>query len=232
MEIGATQGRAAPRELAAGALQAALYLAYPLVVYLGYARLGARGLGAVLLGLYGLSVALRLRGSAADIWRALRPHLALACLIGLAIALGDARLLLFLPMLASLAVLATFAWSLHRGPPMIERFARAIEHDLPPFTLGYCRKVTLVWCAFLALNALAVGALALFAPLAWWTLYTGLIFYLLLGALLAGETLVRKLWFRGYGRGIVDRLLARAFPPERTANGRRSLAYRGRWPRH
>jgi hypothetical protein len=76
-----------------------------------------------------------------------------------------------------------------------------------------------------------VGGLALFAPLAWWTLYTGLVFYLLLGALLVGETLVRKLWFRGYGRGPVDQVLARLFPAERTANGRRSLAYRGRWPR-
>jgi uncharacterized membrane protein len=224
--------RRPPRELVAGALQAALFLAYPLVIYLGYAQLGARSLGALLLGLYGLSLVLRARGSAADLWRALRPHLALACLIGLAIALGDRRLLLFLPMLASLYVLATFAWSLHRGPPMIERFARAIEHDLPPFTLPYCRKVTVVWCAFLALNAAAVGALALFAPIGWWTLYTGALFYLLLGALIVGETLVRKLWFRGYGPGLVDRWLARAFPPERTANGRRSLEYRGRWPRH
>ena len=223
--------RATPRELVASGLPAALYLAYPLVIYLGYAQLGARSLGTLLLGLYGLSLALRLRGSADDLWRALRPHLALACLIGLAIALGDRRLLLFLPMLASLYVLATFAWSLHRGPPMIERFARAIESELPPFTLGYCRKVTVVWCAFQALNALTIGALALFAPLAWWTLYTGLLAYLLLAALLVGETLVRKLWFRGYGPGLVDRLLARAFPAERTANGRRSLEYRGRWPR-
>ncbi len=231
MEPAPRRLRATPRERAASSLQAALYLAYPLVIYLGYARLAARSLAALLLGLYALSLVLRLRGSAADLWRALRPHLPLACLIGLSIALGDRRLLLFLPMLAGLYVLAAFAWSLRSGPPMIERFARAIEHDLPPFTLGYCRKVTVLWCVFLALHALAVGALALFAPLAWWTLYTGLVFYLLLGALLVGETLVRKLWFRGYGRGLADQVLARLFPAERTANGRRSLAYRGRWPR-
>ena len=40
-----------------------------------------------------------------------------------------------------------------------------------------------------------------------------------------GEVVVRKIWFRHYTGGTMDRLFARAFPPERTANGRRSLDY-------
>jgi hypothetical protein len=58
-----------------------------------------------------------------------------------------------------------------------------------------------------------------------WALYTGLVAYLLLGAGFASEFILRKLWFRLYGDGLADRILARVFPPERTANGRRSLAH-------
>jgi uncharacterized membrane protein len=38
------------------------------------------------------------------------------------------------------------------------------------------------------------GLLAVAAPLAWWTLYTGLLSYLAMGALLVGEIGVR--WWR------------------------------------
>ncbi len=44
----------------------------------------------------------------------------------------------------------------------------------------------------LVLLAAVAAALALWAPLAWWTLYTGLIAYLLMGLLFAGEWLVRQ----------------------------------------
>ena len=212
------------RSVAAG-LQALFYLAYPLVIYAAHTRLATRSVGGILLGLYGLSMLLRLRGSRAELWRVVRQHLPLFALIAAAMVLGNRTLLLLLPMLVSLYLLATFAWSLRRGPPMIERFARLAEDDLPEFTLPYCRRVTELWCAFLAANALAVLALALAAPIGWWALYTGALFYLLLALLLAGEFVFRKWWFRYYGDGPADRLFERWFPPELTANGRRSLAY-------
>lgn len=217
--------RLTPRGVAAAAIQTLFYLAYPLVIYTAHSRLGTRAVGGILLGLYGASLLLRMRGSRAELWHLLRQHAALAALILAAIALGDRTLLLLLPMLVSLYLLATFSWSLRRGPPMIERFARMVEDDLPDFTLPYCRRVTAVWCVFLAANAALVLALALAAPVAWWALYTGALFYALLGLLLGGEFVFRKWWFRYYGDGPADRFMARLFPPERTANGRRSLAY-------
>ncbi len=213
------------RQIAAAALQGVFYLAYPLVIYAAHTQLGTRSVGGILLALYGLSLLLRIRGRASDLWQLLRQHLALAGLIVIAVVLGNRTLLLLLPMLVSLYLFATFAASLRRGPPMIERFARMVEDDLPDFTLGYCRKVTSIWCAFLATNAAVVLVLALAAPIGWWALYTGALFYVLLGTFLAGEFVFRKWWFRYYGDGPADRLLARCFPPERTANGRRSLAY-------
>jgi uncharacterized membrane protein len=182
----------------------------------------------LLLTLYGLSMLLRVRGSRAEIGRVARQHAPLALLIGLAIATGDRTVLLLLPLVVSLYLLWTFVASLRRGPPMIERFARIVEDDLPDFTLPYCRGVTVVWCVFMAANSVCIAVLALAAPLSWWALYTGFVFYLLMGSLLAVEFVVRKLWFRYYQGGLADRLFARVFPAERTANGRRSLAYQAR----
>lgn len=206
-------------------VRAAFFLAYPFVVYLAFTRLETRAVAGVLLGLYAFSMALRMRGSWAELWALLRQHLGVALLIGAAVLSGQRLPLLLLPAAVSLYLLWTFAHSLRRGPPMVERFARLVEDDLPDFTLPYCRKVTMVWCVFMAANAVCVGALALAGSLEWWTLYSGFVFYLLMGALLLGELVFRKLWFRYYGDGLGDRLFARVFPPERTANGRRSLAY-------
>lgn len=214
-----------PRQAVAGALQGAFYLSYPLILYVAHTRLSARSVGGILLALYGASMLLRMRSSTNELWQIVRQHLPLVVLIVAAIVLGNRTLLLLLPMLVSLYLLGTFANSLRRGPPMIERFARAIEDDLPDFTLPYCRRVTAIWCGFLAANSIVVAGLAFSAPLGWWALYTGVLFYALLAALLAAEFCVRKWWFRYYGDGPADRVFARLFPPERTANGRRSLAY-------
>jgi uncharacterized membrane protein len=212
-------------QIAAGVVQTLFYLAYPFVLYFAYTRLETRGVGALLLGLYAVSIALRVRGPIRELWSILRQHLGLAALIGLAIATDERIALLLLPSAASLYLLWTFARSLRRGPPMIERFARLVEDDLPDFCVPYCRKVTLVWCVFLASNTAVVAGLALAGSLEWWALYTGFVFYLALGTLLGIEFVVRKLWFRYYGNGLADRLFAAAFPPQRTANGRRSLDY-------
>jgi len=209
----------------AKALQGIFFLGYPLIVYFAYTRLETRTLAIALLALYGVSVAIRFRGSAAEIWDLLRQHLGLAVLIAIAFATGNATVLLFVPVIVSGYLFWTFSASLREGMPMIERFARIVEDDLPDFTIPYCRKVTIVWCVFLAANALCVMILALAAPIEWWALYSGLIAYLLVGLIVAGEFLVHKIWFRYFGNGLLDRVLRQLFPPQQTANGRRSLAY-------
>jgi uncharacterized membrane protein len=206
-------------------LQVVFHLGYPLIVYLAYTRLETRSLALLLLGLYALTAIWRFRGSREEIWKLLRQHAGLGVLIGVAVATGNRTVLLLLPVVVNLYLLWTFSSSLRDGPPMIERFARMVEDDLPDFTLPYCRKVTICWCAFLIFNAGMLVVLAVAAPVSWWALYTGLISYVLIGVMVAGEFVLRKLWFRHYGAGVADRILARVFPPQRTHNGRRSLAY-------
>jgi uncharacterized membrane protein len=137
-------------------------------------------------------------------------------LAGATALVGDPGLLLLAPALVNLALLAAFGASLRAGArPMVERLARLQEPDLPDDAVPYCRTVTWVWTAFFAANALVCGALALAAPRSWWALYTGLLAYVLVGALFSVEYVVRKATFRRYGRALPDRVLAAVFPPRR-----------------
>lgn len=96
------------------------------------------------------------------------------------------------PVLVNLAMLSVFATSLWHGMPVIERLARLQEPDLPPAGVRYTRQVTRVWCGFFIMNASIATWTALYADLATWTLYNGLISYGLMGLLFSGEWLVRR----------------------------------------
>ncbi|HEY0290061.1 MAG TPA: hypothetical protein VGC62_24145 [Pseudomonas sp.] len=115
--------------------------------------------------------------------------------LGFCLLLGilDSRSLLrWYPVLISGFMLSLFGLSLVRGMPLVERLARMTDPDLPQRAIHYTRQVTQVWCGFFLLNGLLAAALTLWAPLAWWTLYTGLIAYGLMGILFAGEWLLRQ----------------------------------------
>jgi uncharacterized membrane protein len=115
------------------------------------------------------------------------------------------------PSLVNAALFLYFALSLRRGPPVVERLARLVDSDLLPAEVRYCRTVNIVWCGFFVLNGAAATALAFWAPRSWWAAYCGAISYVLVGALFATEYVIRKWRFGRYGRGPVDRCLARLF---------------------
>lgn len=186
MQVPAPPGKAnASRLIALGLLLAGL--AYPFAVYLGLEHLSPR-LFALLLG--ALWLARMFSGKQTPLSRTLTTVALLFCLLlGLA---GEPALLRWYPVLISLALLGLFAGSLCSGMPIIERLARLSEPELPPAAVRYTRQVTWVWVGYFIVNAAIASGLALWAPLSWWTLYTGLIAYLLMGLLFAGEWLVRQ----------------------------------------
>jgi len=96
------------------------------------------------------------------------------------------------PVIVNGLMLGMFAASLLRPPSLIERLARLRQPDLPPEGAAYCRRVTLVWCAFFVGNGSIAAWTALAASREAWVLYNGLIAYLLMGALFAGEWLYRR----------------------------------------
>lgn len=124
----------------------------------------------------------------------------------------DARALLLLPVFVNLGLLYVFARTLRGGPTIVERLARLREPALSAAQVRHCRTTTAVWCAFFAANVAICTALAWVGPLWLWTLYTGVIAYVL-GALLFGaEWLVRSWRFHHLSAAWADPLLRRFFP--------------------
>jgi len=99
--------------------------------------------------------------------------------------------LLFYPVIINSALALVFSYSLVNPPPIIERLARLTQADLPPHALVYTRKVTKVWLGFFIVNGLIACYTALFSSLQIWTLYNGLVAYILMALLFSGEYLVR-----------------------------------------
>jgi uncharacterized membrane protein len=167
-------------------LAAALTLLYPLAIWFGHGSIEPRWLAGLLL----LAAATRLpalKASVAARWTAGGALLLVAVAVG-----SNAVLPLKLyPVLVNGALLAAFGASLLAGMPMVERLARLREPDLPPAGVAYTRRVTQAWCLFFAANgAIALGT-ALFASEAAWSLYNGVIAYILMGLMFGGEYLLR-----------------------------------------
>lgn len=162
-------------------------VAYPFVVYFGMEKVSPP-VFALVLGAIWLIRAPALLRQPGGRWM-VGAALAYCLLLGLS---GEALLLRWYPTLISLLLLAVFGLSLKFGPPMIERLARLREPELPPAGVRYTRKVTWVWVGFFVFNATVSALLTLLAPLAWWTLYNGLLVYFIMGALFGGEWLLRQ----------------------------------------
>lgn len=165
-------------------------LAYPFLVYAGLPYLPGRAL--VLAGLAAVLARLLLvrRVAVLAAWTA--PLAAGgACLAALA-ALDPPWSVRAYPVVMNLAACGAFAMTLRHPPSLVERIARLREPDLPPRGVRYTRQVTRIWAGFLAGNAAVAAGLAIWGTLAQWMLWNGLLAYLLMGALFAGEVLVRR----------------------------------------
>ncbi len=174
-------------------LTVVLTLLYPLAIWFGQGRVEPRWLAALLL----LAAASRLpllKVSLAARWAA-----AGALLLAAGAVWANALLPLKLyPVLVNGAFLAAFAYSLAAPPSMVERMARLTEPDLPPAGVAYTRVVTQVWCGFFVVNGTIALCTALWASPALWSLYNGVIAYVLMGVLFAGEYLVRLRFKRAH----------------------------------
>jgi uncharacterized membrane protein len=196
------------------ALQVLVGISYPVLVYLALTSMEPRQVGLVVLGLLALRLAFAARMKLASYTRTFWLPVAVVAGIALVTArFNDPLGLLLAPTLVNLGLLAVFGLSLWREPPMVERFARLQVDHLSPDEIAYCRTVTGVWCAFFLANGGIALLLALGGNLTLWTLYTGLVSYVLIGVLFALEITYRQWRFRRYEGGVTDPLFRRLFPP-------------------
>ena len=96
--------------------------------------------------------------------------------------------------------------------PLIEHFARMMKPELSVAEQAHCRSWTRIWGIYLLVLAAIGLVLARWATLAVWTVYVGVVSYVLVGVLFAIEYFVRKIQFRDYGRNPLDWLLSKWFP--------------------
>ena len=203
----------------------AMILASPFLLQPAIAHLGPRTVAAFpLLGAVVAFLSRRLQGGG-DVGLGGIQLGGIGLLAGLAVVSGRRVFLLLLPSLVYAYLIWAFARSLREPVSLIGRMARRLNPKAPDFIDPYCRKLTLVWCGLFAVNMTFIAAFALTGREDAWTWYAGAFSYLLMAAFQGLEFVVRKVWFRHYGRGPLDRVFARLFPSENTPTGRRSLAY-------
>jgi len=118
---------------------------------------------------------------------------------GLAGLLFNSSLFLKLyPVLMNVVMLASFGYTLLSPPSMIFRFAvlqdKKIRGSLAEKRIeNYCRKVTVVWCAFFIING-GIAAWTVFSGSDLiWSVYNGGLSYILIGSLFVSELIIRKM---------------------------------------
>ena len=172
---------------------ALLWIAYPLLVYFGLQFIQPRYLALLLIAALLLRAPHAARNLLSGFGGAER--LMLGALLGLSVLAGVANsetLLRLYPFAMNLGMFALFALSLKRPPSMIERLARLEEPDLSAAAVRYTRDLSIIWCVFLSANACIALYTALWTSREIWALYNALIAYMLMGALLLGERLLRR----------------------------------------
>ncbi|AOE50975.1 COG4648 family protein [Kangiella sediminilitoris] len=172
---------------------AVVVLLYPIAIYFGLQYIEPKYLALTLAGL----VILRALLSKSQLLSSVKGLWFIILMAGLTVAalsfLQNSTLGLKLyPVIITTSFLVVFGYSLYKPPTVIERLARLQEPDLPPEGVAYTRTVTKVWCGFFILN-LAISIYTVFySSMAVWTLYNGLISYVLMGILFLAELIVRK----------------------------------------
>ena len=165
-----------------------LMLLYPLAVFYGNQYYAPKKIAALLIAL--LLVRLVLSYSS--------KHWNIPLLIagigycGFAMWSNQPSALRFYPVLMNAVMLLVFIRSLWSPQSLVESLARLRQPNLPPEGIIYTRRVTKIWCVFFILNGAIALATSLWASLAVWSLYNGLISYLLIGLLMGSEYLIRR----------------------------------------
>jgi len=172
-------------------LAGALLVAYPLLVFWGMRWFEPRVIGVILVLIY----------AARGLMVATQVSRRLLILAGLAVAglffwWSNSEVgLKLVPVVINVGLALGFSWTLRNPPTLPARMALLQHGFITPAIERYTSRVTCLWIAFFCLNAVIALITALMMSRASWALYNGLIAYLLMGVLFAGEYSYRRLVF-------------------------------------
>ncbi len=173
-----------------GVVTVVITLFYPAAIWLAHGKVEPRILALLLV----LAAATRLTtlkvGNASRCWLA-------GALVLAAVAIWYNALLplKLYPVLVNATMLIVFSYSLISPPSVVERMARLTDPALPDYAIAYTRRVTQVWCGFFILNGTVALITACWASSQIWSFYNGIIAYVMMGCLFAGEYVIR-IWVK------------------------------------
>ncbi len=96
-----------------------------------------------------------------------------------------------IPAFVYLSLAILFGYTLWHPPSLCERLVRLQFPEFKPGITEYLCQVTWVWAGFFAANVLICALLPMFAQDWVWTLYTGVLVYVLMALLVLGEYIYR-----------------------------------------
>lgn len=171
-------------------------LAYPLAVH-GLIATGHVQMAVALMAL--LAVGNVLLARRAPLLLALSAAMGAAAIASLAF--GTDVALRLPPLLINLVLAFTFAASLRpAATPIVTGLMRLERGDgLPPALAQLGRRYTAAWCVFFVASAALGVSLALYAPLAQWSLFSNVGYFALLVVLLAQQYVYRGMRYPQFG---------------------------------
>jgi uncharacterized membrane protein len=177
-------------------MQAAFWAAYPLIVFFGVRFFEPRYIALLLAGV-ALARNFRSVGRFAAGQSLMNKLVFIALLLvsGMTALTNNELFLRLYPIAVNIGMLTLFAASLFSPQSLVEQFARRVEPDISSEGVLYTRRVTQVWCVFFVVNGTIAALTAFFSSREFWGLYNGLIAYLLMAALFAGEWCCRRHFF-------------------------------------
>lgn len=166
-------------------------VSYPFLVWFSQDYLQPRYLALVLAGLFLLRSFYRHPSlPTGEVWSLVLVACPLFLLVTALV--NETGWLLAYPAFVSLVFFSVFAYSLVYPPTVVERLARLEYPEMSTKRVAYTRKVTQVWSVFFLVNA-AISLLTIWhGDIRLWSLYNGVVFYVLMGLLMAGEMAVRR----------------------------------------
>ena len=168
---------------------------YPFIIYFGIRVLPASFFGIALAVLLLLRFVFTQPGERTTAVPALLLLLAYAVA---AAVVGSTQMLMYYPVIINFLMCALFAGSLRHEEPLLLRLVRARGMPMSVHAPRYLTRLTAVWAGFFALN----GLIALWTTtqsMELWTIYNGMLAYVLIAALISGEWIFRRHYKRRMG---------------------------------
>jgi len=175
---------------------------YPFIVYTGLNQFGPATLSLVLFALLLARVILRGDYHQPEQYA----QLTLVGSLCLLAAWRNSELVLrYYPVAMSLGFAGFFAISLWSKTTLIERFASMFIKDIADYQRRYMRVLTKLWAFLLLLNAAVAAYTACCLSLAQWTLYNGVIAYVVFGLFSMGELINRHFYKKRYQKRVLEK---------------------------